>query len=116
VGAGLVVLGVLIGAFWAWPTYRVWSQKMTGKAELARADQNRQIAIREAEAAKESEILRAEGVAEANKIISDSLKNKSEYLTYLWIQGLQDGGNEVIYVPTEGNIPILEAGRIGVSK
>ena len=101
--AGLVLYG--------YPVYRVWSMEMRGKAELARAEQNRQIVIYEAEASKQSEILRAEGVAEANLIISDSLKGRHEYLTYLWIQGLQDGTSEVIYIPTEANMPLLEAGR-----
>ncbi|MBO6739009.1 MAG: hypothetical protein JJ916_04030 [Phycisphaerales bacterium] len=109
----LIIIAVVCVVAWfaLMPRYRVWSQQMRGKAELARAEQNRQIAIREAEAAKESEILRAQGVAEANEIISDSLKGKTEYLTYLWIQGLHDGNSEVIYVPTESNLPILEAGR-----
>lgn len=29
-----------------------------------------------------------------------------------WVKGLTDGSSEVIYVPTEANLPILEAGRI----
>jgi hypothetical protein len=29
----------------------------------------------------------------------------------LWIQGLQDGSSETIYIPTEANLPILEATR-----
>ena len=41
----------------------------------------------------------------------ESLKNNESYLRYLWIQGLQDGTSEVIYIPTEANLPILEAAR-----
>jgi len=33
-------------------------------------------------------------------------------LTYLWIQALYDESNSVIYVPTEANMPILEATRL----
>ena len=55
------------------------------------------------------EVERARGVAEANQIIGGSLKGNDAYLTYLWIQGLQDGSSEVIYIPTEANLPILEA-------
>ena len=50
-------------------------------------------------------------MAEANKIIGASLKSNEAYLRYLWIQGLQDGSSEVIYIPTEANLPILEAVR-----
>ena len=110
----LVVAGGMAGC----PTYNVWQQGLQGKAELARAEQNRQIKINEAKARKdaakfeaEAEIERARGVAEANKIIGASLKNNEGYLRYLWIQGLQDGSSEVIYIPTEAGLPILEAGK-----
>lgn len=100
------------------PKYEVWQQELKGQAELARAQSNRMIAVQEAEAKKEAaskladaEIARARGVAEANKIIGDSLKGNEAYLRYLWIHGLQEGKNEIIYVPTEANLPILEASR-----
>lgn len=107
------------------PTYRVWSAQKDGEAELAQATANRRIKIQEAEAQKESaqhladaEVTRASGVAKANKIIGDSLRGNDAYLRYLWIQSLADNGRdkEVIYVPTEANLPILEAGRLGGNK
>lgn len=100
------------------PIYKVWEQEQTGKAELARAEFNKQIIVEDAKAERDSasllaeaEVERAKGVAEANKIIGSSLKDNEAYLRYLWIQGLQDGSSEVIYVPTEANLPILEATR-----
>lgn len=111
------VLLILLLCLWAFPQYSVWQQGMSGKAELAKAEANRQILIKEAEAQKasatllaEAEIERAKGVAAANEIIGGSLNDNEAYLHYLWIQGLADAGN-VIYVPTEANLPILEAGR-----
>ena len=47
------------------------------------------------------------GIAEANKIIAGSIT--TEYIRYKFIEGLNDGNTEVIYVPTEANLPILEA-------
>jgi hypothetical protein len=98
--------------------YDVWAQRKCGEAELARAESNRQIKTLEAKAEEDSafhlaeaEIARARGVAEANKIIGDSLKNNEAYLRYLWIHGLEISSNRVIYVPTEANLPILEAGK-----
>lgn len=119
---GTIVMAFLIGVvslgMWGCPRYGVWEQQLKGEAEFARAQSNRMIAVQEAEAKKEAaskladaEIARARGVAEANKIIGDSLKGNEAYLRYLWIHGLQEGKNEVIYVPTEANLPILEAGR-----
>lgn len=107
------------GCMWGCPKYRVWEQALSGEAELKKAEWNRQIAVKEAEAklasAKmlaEAEIERSKGVAEANRIIGESLKNNEAYLRYLWIHNLEEGkNNNVIYVPTEANLPILEAGK-----
>ena len=100
------------------PVYNVWSRELSGKAELKEAEWNRQIAIEEAQARLASaeldalsEVERAKGVAEANKIIGTSLKDNSEYLTWRWIEGLHDEHTDVIYIPTEANIPIIEIGR-----
>jgi hypothetical protein len=98
------------------PPYRVWSQGMAGEAELRRAEFNRQIAVREAQATSEGAVLlaqaeveRAKGVAEANAIIGNSLQGNDMYIRYLWVQGVNNGTNDVIYIPTEASLPILEA-------
>lgn len=103
---------------WGCPQYNLYSQRMSGKAELARADSNRQIAVREAAARLESakmladaEVARARGVAEANKIVARGLGGPEGYLRYLYIQNLEQSKGHIIYVPTEGGLPILEAGR-----
>lgn len=113
--AFVVLLVVVLMA--ALPQYNVWQQGLAGQAKLREAESSRQIAILEArarmEAAKllaEAEVERAKGVAEANKIIGDGLKGNHDYLVYLWIHELANS-NHVIYVPTEANLPILEAGR-----
>ena len=100
------------------PQYRVWQQQKEGEAELAKAEQNRQIAIQEARAKEESakslanaEVIRAQGVAQANKIIGDSLQNNDAYIHYLWIEALRESSNEVIYIPTEAGIPNTESTR-----
>ncbi len=99
------------------PKYRVYSQTLRGQAALREAEWSRKIIVEEAEAQRQAEIARAEGAAEANRIIGESLKGNPEYLTYRWILALSDGNSETIYVPTEGNLPILEAGRlVGASR
>jgi len=115
----VIVVIVLIGLLmWGLPKYRIYKLELQGKADLKEAEWSKQILIEEARAIKESaklraeaEVERAKGVAEANKIIGDSLEDNDAYLRYLWIQGLHDGSSEVIYIPTEGNLPILEATR-----
>ncbi len=100
------------------PNYNIYVQRKSGEAKLAEAESSRQIATQEAHAKLESakflasaEIERAKGVAEANKIIGDSLKGNDAYLRYLWIHNLESGNNAVIYIPTEAGLPILEAGN-----
>lgn len=126
--AGLVIscmallcflIGAIYGMMALYSVYNVWSSSNAGKAELAQADWNRQIAVKEAEAKRDgaimlaqAEVERAKGVAAANKIIGDSLKNNEEYLRYLWIDGLHTTTNQIVYIPTEANLPILEATRI----
>lgn len=112
-----IAVVVAFGMF-VMPMYRVWQQNQEGKAELARAEQNRQIAVQEAlakaEAAKalaQAEVIRAEGVARANQIIGESLKDNEAYIHYLWVEALRETKGEVIYIPTEAGIPITEAGN-----
>ncbi len=113
VASVLIVLLIAL-MLWGIPKYKVYSRELNGKADLREAEWNRQIAIQEAQALKESsklkaeaEIIRAEGIAEANRIIANSLTE--EYIKYKFVEGLNDGNTEVIYVPTEANLPILEA-------
>lgn len=96
-------------------TFRIYKQDLAGQANLRQQEWEKKIAIEEARAVLESstlkaqaEVERAKGVAQANAIIADSLKGNESYLRYLWIDKLSDNPN-VIYVPTEAGLPILEA-------
>jgi predicted short-subunit dehydrogenase-like oxidoreductase (DUF2520 family) len=118
VAGTFLMVGVIALPMWGCPRYNVWEQQQVGQAELARAQQNRQIKTQESLATKESatnladaEVIRATGVAKANKIIGDSLVNNEAYLHYLFVNNLEHTQNQVIYIPTEANLPILEAGR-----
>jgi regulator of protease activity HflC (stomatin/prohibitin superfamily) len=113
-----IVIALGFGGCAAYAKFNVWSSSLEGEAELKKADWNRQIAVREAQAKKDSarllaeaEIERAKGVAKANEIIGNSLKNNEDYLRYLWIDHINTTQNQIIYVPTEASLPILEAGR-----
>lgn len=115
---GAVVLFALVAVgMVGCPRYQVYYQQMEGQAELARAEQNRRIKIEEAKANLEAEKLnaqaeieRAKGAAEAIRIENGSIT--PTYIQYLWVRQ-QTALNEktVIYIPTEANLPILEAGR-----
>ena len=113
--AAIVVLIVSMAFIRPW--YNVWSQEMEGKAEFAKAEQNRKIKIEEARANLEAEKLnaqaeveRAKGAAEAIRIENGSIT--PTYIQYLWVRQQSDLSDKtVIYVPTETNLPILESTR-----
>jgi regulator of protease activity HflC (stomatin/prohibitin superfamily) len=115
--AGIAVLAFIL---WGAPQLGVYNRTLAGKASLMEAESTRQVKVLEAKAKMDAaslearaEIERAKGVAEANRIIGDSLKDNPRYLQYLYIVGLQEGsekGNRTIYVPTEGGLPVPTLG------
>lgn len=120
VDSGIALLALIILAMAGCPQYRVYDQRLEGESELTRANYSKQVAVQEANAKMEAahllaqaEVERAKGVAQANQIIGESLRNNESYLRYLWITDVAGNGQgkTVVYVPTEANLPILEAGK-----
>lgn len=116
----LLVIGTILAAaaMFVLPQWNVWRADLAGQAALAQAENERKVLIEEAKARLESsrfyaqaEVERAKGVAEANKIVAEGLGGPEGYLRYLWIQKLGENKQDVIYIPTEAGVPILEAGR-----
>lgn len=105
----LFVISSVVG-----PLYNVWAQSLDGKAELQKAEYTRQVAVLEAQAKKDSaqqladaEVIRATGVAKANSIIGESLKDNPAYLQYLWItEGEKDSNRTVYMIPSNGGAPV----------
>lgn len=112
-GFVVLLLGLVITlGMWGCPKYDVYSQEMTGKAELARADQNRQILVTQAQAEKEAALLRSEAIQIVGKAAKDFPEYRQQEFIGAFGEALKDGKiSQIIYVPTEANIPILEANR-----
>ena len=114
--AVIVLAGVIIiaGLAFGLPQYGVWTKTLSGKAQLQEAEYTRQVAVLEAQAKKDSaqqlaeaEIIRAQGVAKANSIIGESLKDNPAYLQYLWItEGEKDSNRTVYMIPSNGGAPV----------
>lgn len=103
----------------------MYNRELRGKADLAEATFNRQIKVQEAEAQRESaralairDSVQALGEAVATRIRADAssnqirtigtaLQNNEPYLRYMFLSVLPSG--KTVYVPTEANLPILEA-------
>ena len=108
---------VVVVLMFALPKYKVWTSELEGRAEFVRAEQNRQIKIEEAKANLEAEKLnaqaeveRAKGAAAAIEIENGKLTET--YIRYLWVRQQNDLNDKtIIYIPTEGGLPILESTR-----
>jgi regulator of protease activity HflC (stomatin/prohibitin superfamily) len=113
------LVSAVVCVMWVYPIYNVYSSRKEGEAMLAHAQSSKEVAVAEAKAKMESaellakaEVIRAGGVAQANKIIGDSLKDNEAYLRYLWVNNLERVNDaQIIYIPTEAGMPIMEAGR-----
>lgn len=119
---GTILFAFLFGVSWCYRNYSIWSSGMSGKAKLREAEYSRQIAVAEAKAKKDSaklmaeaDVIRAAGIAKANKIIGDSLEKNEKYLEWKFIDELPQNNNQIIYLPSNSFLPILEANRANKS-
>ncbi len=109
---GLFFIVFILLFMFGWPHYKVWKQGMDGQAALAEAEQSKMIQVQVAKAELESAKLRAEAI----KLVGQAAKDYPEYRKQEFIgafgEALRDGKiQQIIYVPTEANIPIVEAGN-----
>ena len=92
------------------PVYNVWQQGLAGEAKLKRAVQERKILIEQAKAEKESASIRAEAIAIVGQAAKDFPEYRLQEFLGAFAEALNNGNIEkIIYVPTEANLPILEA-------
>lgn len=119
---GVLGLAMVAGVLWAFPTYNVYRKQMDGRAAYEEAVQNRRIRVLEAQAAldaarltAQAEVERARGTNEANRIMAESLGGPENYLRWAYIDMLRETADQqdrqIIYIPTEAGMPILEAGQ-----
>lgn len=121
---GILVLVAFM--LWGFPQLGVYNRTLAGKAALMEAESTRQVRVLEAKAKQESalleataEITRAQGSAKAIAALKAELGSSDAYLRWLYIQGLQEQGDNsgektVVYIPTDGLVPlpISEAPRL----
>lgn len=119
----LIMASTVFGMGWGWAHFRLWKaeyagkaleiEKMyTGKAVLAEAEYSKMSRIESAKAEKES----AQLTADAIKIVGEAAKEYPEYRNQEFImafaEALKEGRiSQIMYIPTEANIPITEAGK-----
>jgi hypothetical protein len=112
-------VGGMFGLLAMYQPYKVWvagytveKERLVGEAEFVRAEQNRRILVEQARAEMDASKLRAEAI----QIVGQAAKDFPEYRYQEFLgafgEALQsDAVSKIIFVPTEANIPITEAGR-----
>jgi regulator of protease activity HflC (stomatin/prohibitin superfamily) len=110
------------------PYYQVWYAEMRGKARtvqaehegaarLAQAESEKKIQIEGAKAEVESAKLRAEAIEIVGKASKDFPEYRTQEFIGAFAEALKEGNvSQIIYVPTEANIPIMESGRLGAKR
>jgi hypothetical protein len=115
---GIVVIALVVWAVigYVGPQFRLYRSNTEKRAVIAEqkakseaAEYAAKSAVTQAQAKADAEVIRAKGLAQAQKIISSTLTE--DYLRYLYIDAVAGGDDQIIYVPTEAGLPILEAGR-----
>ena len=107
-----IIISAIGGCMAGYPQYQVYSQRLEGEAALAKAHSTRQVLVTQAQAEKDAALLRAEAIAIVGKAAKDFPEYRTQEFIGAFAQAMHDGKiNQIIYVPTEANIPILEAGH-----
>ena len=112
---GFGILGAMALAFiaflmWLLPVYGVWRQGLAGEATLKRAEQEKRVAVEQAKAEVESAKLRAEAITIVGKATKDFPEYRTQEFIGAFAEAMENGNiQKIVYVPTEANIPIIEA-------
>jgi len=114
----ILILGLSLTLLSCYDFQREQAEKdaqSAGKQILLKSESSKKAKIEQAKADLESakleaetRLIEAEAKSKSINAISKSLKDNPEYLKYLMIQGMNNSNNKV-YIPTEAQLPILEA-------
>ncbi|MEO1678510.1 MAG: hypothetical protein AAFU80_10160 [Pseudomonadota bacterium] len=110
--AGTRAIGVIVLVLLWRPLFGPWIRKRQGLADLRQAKRSRQILLEQSSAEREAARERAEAI----RIIGEAAQTYPEYRQQEFIGAFAEALirgqiEQIIYVPTEGNLPILEATR-----
>lgn len=112
VGLGILVGGLFSTAYF-YRNYNVWAMEMKGKAALMEATQTRQIQVEQAKAELESAKYRAEAISVIGKAAQDYPEYRTQEYIGAFAEALKEGTiDQIIYIPTEASLPLVEATRL----
>lgn len=103
-------LGVVFLIMWIIPIYNVWSQGKSGEAALRRAEQEKKIMIETATAEVEAAKLRAQAIEAVGEVAQKYPEYRTQEFIGAFAEAVKEGKiDQIIYVPTEANIPLVES-------
>lgn len=107
-----VIVFLFIGGTFLMANAKVYTSRLSGQAAYAHSEAERKVLVSQAEAELEAAKLRAEAI----KIVGEMAKQFPEYREQEFIGAFgealkSDRIEQIIYVPTEANIPIIERKR-----
>jgi len=110
----LLVLGVglIAGLCLAVPKYNVWRRGLAGEAMLRYAAAEKKVLIEQAKAEAEAAKLQAEAINTVGAAAQQYPEWRQQEFIRAFANALENESiQKMIFVPTEANIPIVEAGR-----
>lgn len=112
-GCALAVAAVMAGC----PQYKVYSAKLAGEAVLAHSVAAREVQVSQARGEMEAASLRAKAIQIVGQAAKDFPEYRKQEFIGAFAEALKEGKiNQIIYVPTEANIPIMESARVTKSQ
>jgi hypothetical protein len=111
--AVLLILTFIVGLlFFGLPLWNVWRAELSGRATLAMAESSRRVLVTQAQAERDAATLQAEAIAIVGRAAKDYPEYRHQEFIGAFAHALREGKiDQIIYVPTEASIPMLEAGR-----
>ena len=128
-GMGVIIAGIIMIVIilftvgWGWAHFRLWRAEYSGRALEIEKEYKGKAILAEAEHARKSRVMAAQAekdaaelTAQAIAIVGQAAKDFPEYRQQEFFlalgEALQAGNiDQILYIPTEANMPITEAGK-----
>ena len=95
------------------PKWNVWRAGLQGEALKMKAEQTKQILVTQAQAELDAAGLRAQAIEKIGAMAQRYPEYRQQEFIGAFAEALHEGNiHQIIYVPTEAGIPIIEASRL----
>lgn len=106
---GTVLLVVLAsGVFFAVPKYNAWRKVVAAEADLKAAEYTRRVIVEQAKAELEAAQSQADAIGIVGKAAQEFPEYREQEFIRSFASSLERGDVELIFVPTEANVPIIK--------